>query len=190
MKEITIVFFTCVLCASGQRTAHTANGATVTLSDDSTWSLVEVGEETFDKDVVAIYPLAVTEDSQLVLLREKMWESISPEDTVDVTFERIKMPTLPYAMVDEKPVLRYIVQPVYPWNALMKSQQGTVVIKMLVDTNGEVKSLDILESSGYMELDQAAIKVAWKVRFLPAKHKGHPVRVYVSMPYRFYFTEE
>lgn len=72
----------------------------------------------------------------------------------------------------------------------MRGDEGRAIIKALLDTNGEIISAEILQSSGYVELDQAAIKAARKSRFKPAKYKNYPVRVYVSLPYTFRLIED
>ena len=62
---------------------------------------------------------------------------------------------------------------------------GTANVWVFIDTEGVVQSRQIRESSGYPELDQAALNVAKVIRFTPAKNMGRTVPVWIVLPISF-----
>jgi TonB family protein len=185
MRKLIIFLLVNAVFIFSDQVAITTNGVEITLKDDGSWLIKDIPDETEWQ----IFPIAVTEDSQLVLLKDIEWEYISPDDTIDASYDTINLEVVPYYRVDTKPLLRAVVRPVYPGSAWSKGHEGSVVVKVLVDVDGQVTDVDILESSGYMELDQAAIKAVWRAKFTPAIYHGKPVRVWVSIPFRFKFTD-
>ncbi|UCD05502.1 MAG: energy transducer TonB [candidate division WOR-3 bacterium] len=189
MKMIIVMVLFLSSVVLSEQIALTTNGVEVVLCSDTTWMLLDIGKEALDDGGgYRISRVAVTEDSNLVLLSENTWVYLSPDDTFGVQYDEIKMSVLPYYLIDEMPQLQHLPQPEYPIGARVRGDEGRTIIKVLVDKNGEIISAEILKSSGYMELDQAAIKAARNARFKPAKYKGYPVRVYVSLPYTFRLT--
>ncbi|MGH8146403.1 MAG: energy transducer TonB [Rhodanobacteraceae bacterium] len=76
--------------------------------------------------------------------------------------------------------------PAYPVNAVRAGIQGTVLLKVLVDPNGEPLQVVIAHSSGSHLLDEAARKhvlAAW--RFHPAMRDGHAIKAWALVPVRF-----
>ncbi len=66
--------------------------------------------------------------------------------------------------------------PPYPVSARALSHQGTVTLQMVVTAQGDVANASVITSSGFAELDQAAIDWVvshWKYR--PAIQNGAPV---------------
>jgi len=92
---------------------------------------------------------------------------------------------VPYYKVEVKPKPIFNPKPKYPELAKQAGIEGTTVIKMLVDTNGTVREVKILKSSGNQMLDQAALVAAKQSKFTPAKQRDKFVRVWVSRPFRF-----
>ncbi len=65
--------------------------------------------------------------------------------------------------------------PEYPSPARRLDHQGNVTIGFLVHEDGTASDLEVLTSSGYAELDQAALESASAWRQLPASVGGHPI---------------
>lgn len=87
--------------------------------------------------------------------------------------------TLPPAGVSEpaRGIANTHTIPRYPMIALRLGHEGDVRLKLTVDEQGNVTTADLLTSSGYDELDNAAIawvKAHW--RYTPALQSGDPVR--------------
>jgi protein TonB len=62
---------------------------------------------------------------------------------------------------------------------------GTVLIWLLVDEVGKVMKTELKTSSGYSELDEAALRVGASMRFSPALNRNQPVKVWVAVPVVF-----
>jgi TonB family protein len=50
------------------------------------------------------------------------------------------------------------------------------IVRACVDKNGQLESAEIARSSGYPEIDEAALKVARAAKFSPATKNGKPRR--------------
>lgn len=75
--------------------------------------------------------------------------------------------------------------PAYPDEAWRNRQQGTVLLRLHIDREGQVTRLERLQSSGYAALDEAAETTLAHWRFLPALRDGHAVASYRDQPIRF-----
>jgi TonB family protein len=73
----------------------------------------------------------------------------------------------------------------YPRIALLKHQEGTVVLNLLVLEDGQVGDIRLIRSSGYAQLDAAAQVEVSNWRYLPAVRKGAPVSAQVNVAIRF-----
>lgn len=85
--------------------------------------------------------------------------------------------------VDEPPEPITKVPPIYPDEARAADVQGTVVVQALVGKDGLVK--DVRVKTSIPMLDEAALQAVLQWTFRPAKSKGAPVSVWVSVPVRF-----
>ncbi|MCA3276322.1 MAG: energy transducer TonB [Roseomonas sp.] len=66
-------------------------------------------------------------------------------------------------------------RPNYPEASRRRGEQGVVRVELLVDPNGRVADVRILESSGFGTLDAAAVQAVRDWRFRPAQRAGVPV---------------
>lgn len=88
------------------------------------------------------------------------------------------------------PVLIKSVTPVYPEEARRQGWEGRVVLEILIDERGRVKAVQVIESSGYSLLDQAAVNAARRLRYKPAYRAGKPIASRRRHPFRFQLKEE
>ncbi len=107
-----------------------------------------------------------------------------PADDPNRTFE--------LAEVDEQPVLanRQEVAAAlsrnYPPLLRDAGVSGTATIRMRVDRNGLAEPSSItVESSTHELFGDAAVRVAERLRFRPARYRGNPVPVWVTLPITF-----
>ena len=63
---------------------------------------------------------------------------------------------------------------------------GTVEVWFFVDETGKVINRQLNKSSGYDQLDQAALNVAQVIKVSPAENRGDKVPVWVSIPITFH----
>ena len=109
------------------------------------------------------------------------------QETIDKTdftgFEQIPTTTrLPEYDVPPEP--KYIFKPTYPKRARKAKIEGTVYLKLLIDSTGRVIDVKVVKSSNPL-LDEAAVQAAWKWQFYPARRGNQPVRAYVGFPVQF-----
>lgn len=76
-------------------------------------------------------------------------------------------------------------KPEYPREALMNEEQGTVRIRVLVDTSGKVIDAKVKKSSGSKILDKAATKAYSLCTFKPAMKDGVPLQDWYEIEYPF-----
>ncbi len=88
-----------------------------------------------------------------------------------------------------KPRYATNVPPGYPEIAHRKGWEGRVLLNVLVEADGDVADLNILESSGYRILDRAAYKAVSRWEFKPAVSFGRPVDSRVQIPINFSLLE-
>lgn len=81
--------------------------------------------------------------------------------------------------VQSKPKLIRGGRPLYPRIAKKAGREGRALVSFIVNTLGAVQNPRITKSSGYQDLDQAALKSVLRWKFKPAKQKNG-----VSIPYK------
>ena len=59
----------------------------------------------------------------------------------------------------------------------------------LVDTNGTVTSVKLVDSYGHPALDEAAARTACRMRFRPGRYNGRLARVWVRMSYTGHYPD-
>ena len=79
------------------------------------------------------------------------------------------------ARVDAPVRPKKAIKPDYPKGARQRGEQGNVVLEILVNEAGRVEGVKVVTSSGFSELDEAAIRAARAARFTPAKRGRTPV---------------
>lgn len=76
--------------------------------------------------------------------------------------------------------------PAYPREALHAGLRGTVLLQVLVDTDGKPLQVDVAQSSGHRSLDRAAQRhVLARWTFRPAVQEGQPVQAVGLVPVEF-----
>ena len=76
--------------------------------------------------------------------------------------------------------------PQYPYLSKQRREEGTVVLKVLVNSSGNAATVVIERSSGYSRLDDAAVDVVQKRwRFVPAKQGDEAIAAWVLIPMIF-----
>jgi len=73
----------------------------------------------------------------------------------------------------------------YPKNAKKKGIKGYVVLSILIDKQGRVDQVQVLESNPAGVFDEAALHGIKTWRFEPAKYEGKKVKVWAKQKIRF-----
>lgn len=76
-------------------------------------------------------------------------------------------------------------KPVYPAIAKRLGQQGTVELRILVSEQGSASKVEVARSSGYSNLDAAAVEAISKWKFEPATQNGKPVSQWLSTKWTY-----
>lgn len=84
-------------------------------------------------------------------------------------------PAPPAARIDAPARPRHAIKPDYPAECRRKRQQGKVAVEMEIGEDGRAFNVTVAKSSGYLELDAAAVKAVREARFAPARSGGRPV---------------
>ena len=81
----------------------------------------------------------------------------------------------------------YLNNPPPPYPALSKrlGEQGLVVVRALIDTDGSAKRAELKTSSGFEQLDKTAIDTVLKWRYVPGKRNGQPEAMWFDVPIHF-----
>ncbi len=110
-------------------------------------------------------------------------------DAVDIP-KPVEKPTLPafraphpapvtpapvQARVDAPPRPKRAIRPDYPKGSRQRGEQGDVVVEMMVNPQGEVDEATVVSSSGFVELDEAALRAVRFAKFTPARSGGETV---------------
>jgi TonB family protein len=88
------------------------------------------------------------------------------------------------------PTYRSLSPPTYPAAALEAGQEGKVILKVLVDTDGSAKQLEVASASLPGVFDEASIATVRKWKFNPAVRDGQPVEAWVQVPICFSREED
>lgn len=75
--------------------------------------------------------------------------------------------------------------PDYPRASRRLGEAGLVVVRVFVGTDGLPKQLQLLQSSGFVRLDEAALEGVRRARFKPPTENGQPTAGWARIPIPF-----
>ena len=75
--------------------------------------------------------------------------------------------------------------PAYPTNSRRLGHQGRVILRVLVNAEGNPDKVEVRTSSGFGQLDDAAFEAVKRWRFVPARQGDKPVAAWVLVPIIF-----
>ena len=76
-------------------------------------------------------------------------------------------------------------QPAYPDTAQVNGEQGTVLVDVYVHPNGRAAKVKVSRSSGFADLDNAAVEGVLNWRYLPAMRDGDTVSDWTTVKIEF-----
>ena len=76
-------------------------------------------------------------------------------------------------------------KPAYPTMSKRMGEQGTVVLRVLVKSDGSAGNVEVKSSSGFPRLDQSAVEAVKSWRFNPATLDGKAVDEWYQVPIPF-----
>ncbi len=93
-----------------------------------------------------------------------------PERRVAPSEARVEAPR--QARIDAPPRPTREIRPDYPKGARLRGEEGAVVLELHVTSRGRADVVRVVGTSGFEELDLAAVKAVKAARFTPAKASG------------------
>ena len=75
--------------------------------------------------------------------------------------------------------------PVYPPLSRRLGEQGQVVVRVFIGTDGKASRAELRTSSGFDRLDQAALRTAQEWTYVPGKVNGEPKAMWFNVPINF-----
>jgi TonB family protein len=103
-------------------------------------------------------------------------------------------------VIDDKPKGQFVIdedaevleqrEPIYPQAALKEKVEGTVVLWVGVGENGEAIYAGFKEGLNRKDLVEASMEAIQYFKFKPAKVKGKPVEVMVTVPFNFKLADK
>ncbi|MBN2035186.1 MAG: energy transducer TonB [Chitinispirillaceae bacterium] len=109
-------------------------------------------------------------------------------DTFTVTKEEVKGTVAPVTRVQTYPKLKAPVKPEYTKEMLENRVEGRVKAHILIDVDGKVKKVVVLNDLGYGTKEKV-YEACMKLEFEPALANGKPVAVWFAITFRFEMLE-
>ncbi len=118
-------------------------------------------------------------------------EPSSPTTEQQTRKDSVRKDTPPpdFLTPESAPVIRKKTEPYYPELALKAGIEGKVWVKLWITEQGKVQEAQILKSDNEI-FNQAALDAARQFEFEPARLKGKPIAVWVSVPFAFKIAEK
>lgn len=114
---------------------------------------------------------------------------LAGEPAVEMRFEKpLQKETLhaaDQARIEAAASPKQRIKPKYPRGARRRGEEGMVKLSVGVDVFGAVSGVSITLSSGFKELDEAAVKAVKKALFTPASADGRSVDSTVALTFVF-----
>jgi protein TonB len=104
---------------------------------------------------------------------------LPPAHRIDGPVDTARKPVRIAAVVDS----RACEKPDYPPKSLRNEEQGTVTLEFLIGIDGRVVDSKIFKSSGFRDLDRAAIAGLSLCKFKPGTVDGKPEQSWTKMQY-------
>lgn len=76
-------------------------------------------------------------------------------------------------------------QPPYPDSAMASGEQGTVLIGVYIRKSGRVEKYHVTQSSGFGDLDNAAVETVLNWHYVPATRDGEKVSDWTTVKVQF-----
>ena len=81
----------------------------------------------------------------------------------------------------------YLNNPAPPYPAMSRrfNEQGLVVLRVFINTDGQAEHTELYQSSGHRRLDDSALRTVAQWRFVPGTRYGVPQAMWFNVPINF-----
>lgn len=80
---------------------------------------------------------------------------------------------------------RAVIKPVYPLGARRRGEEGRVCVELTVLEDGSADAVEVVESSGYADLDRAAERAVRRAKFVAARRGAREVESRIRLSFIF-----
>lgn len=137
----------------------------------------------FGQSKTALTEASPSKDSVQAKAGNTLAKEPDREKLRDDDVKSLPIPTEEY-LVTQMPRLLKESRVPYPAEAKKKNIQGSVLLELYIDTQGNVRDAKVIQSPD-ASLEKAALEAAVKLQFSPAKVGADAVPVRIRVPYRF-----
>jgi TonB family protein len=121
-----------------------------------------------------------------VLYEKKKSET---KEYVKVELEKYK-PAMDTSVVISEPIIISSTILKYPSAAFKDKIEGKVILNVFINKEGKVPIAVIEKTSGCSALDSSAVAYSSSLRFIPAKVKGLPINIWLSVLFNYVFVQQ
>ena len=110
-----------------------------------------------------------------------------PQPPVEAAYAPVPAPPAPAPITPPRFNADYLQNPAPPYPALARRmrEQGKVLVRVLVSTDGVAEQIELKSSSGSTRLDQSALDTVKSWKFVPARQGDQKVSAWVVVPITF-----
>ena len=128
---------------------------------------------------------AIVKETPVISIGQKA-ENHSPVKTVFASMEKAGTRDVAETVFGNTgaPMFIHREMPVYPYLARRLGREGKVVLKLLIDRNGKLQSIEVIEQSGF-GFAEAAVEAIKKSTFTPAQRNGEKIASRAILSVRF-----
>lgn len=148
-------------------------------------SIVEVPDiEVIEEEIEINLDVEITEDAEI----EKVVHEEAAEEEVDEIFFIVEEQPAPKGGMPA--FYKYIGESIkYPMQAKQAKIQGKVFVEFVVDRDGSISNIKVVKGIGFGCDEEAARVLKESPKWRPGKQRGKPVRVRMTLPILFRFSE-
>jgi len=70
----------------------------------------------------------------------------------------------------------------YPAESKRLDEEGQCIVNVTVQADGTTRDVSLVQSTGYLRLDEACLHALFPGKFIPATENGKPVEITVQIP--------
>jgi len=134
---------------------------------------------------------SVAEDQTLEVEVPRPPVSVKTETNATPQTVSLAAASRPAPEIDGDIAANYLLnpKPVYPPTACQRKEEGLVILAVEVDREGFPNGIQIIQSSSFQLLDEAAVQAVSRWRFSPARLGNRAVASRIEVPIRFKLTD-
>lgn len=122
---------------------------------------------------------------QQIALQRAAEQAAEQADPWTLTSPETEQPAIAALAPDAPARVTHAPAPAYPGSAMRRRESGEVLLHLQVGSNGRLRNVEILRSSGSRALDRAATQAVRRWRFEPARRNGAAVDGTLQIPIQF-----